>query len=126
MKKPTSNSVKKNNNTSAKKQDATGCKEQLTLETVEIYIKYKAFDVIGNGNYRRYVNSCREKNEPWAVEITQAVSQITAATKTIQSLVNDLQNNNKTGKPQCTRFENTAILFDPFPPLQVSTRYARQ
>ena len=74
--------------------------ESLSLQTVEQYVKYKAFDVIGNGNYRRYVNNCKEKNEPWALEITNAVAQMSALTKSIQSLVNDLQKNNKTGASQ--------------------------
>lgn len=63
----------------------------LTLEDVEAYVKYKSFDVIGNGSYRKFVNSMRDKSESWAVELLGHVQAVLGAVKYIQSLVADLQ-----------------------------------
>ena len=67
------------------------------LHDIETYVKFRAFDVIGNGSYRKYVNSCREKGESWAVRMQESVMQASSATKMIQQLVSDLQKANKTG-----------------------------
>jgi hypothetical protein len=70
---------------------------KITLENMKNYIKYKSFDVIGNGNYRRYVNTCKEKQEKWAAETVRSVHKVASMVKTIHNLVSDLQTNNKLG-----------------------------
>lgn len=64
---------------------------------METYVKYKAFDVIGNGTYRRYVNNCKEKGDEWALSMMQSVTEVTSVVRGIQTLVNDLQTANKSG-----------------------------
>lgn len=71
--------------------------DPLTLADVETYVKFKAFDVIGNGSYRKYVNSCRERGEDWAQKMMESVGQVLSATKRVQHLVSDLQSAGKNG-----------------------------
>jgi hypothetical protein len=61
----------KTQSTRPKKRKRRAADNELTIDVMETYVKFKSFDVIGNGTYRRYVNSCREKGEPWAVKMTQ-------------------------------------------------------
>ncbi len=58
----------------SKKRKRKTTESELTIESMETYVKFKSFDVIGNGTYRRYVNSCKEKGEPWAIKMTQGLS----------------------------------------------------
>eukprot|EP00961_Rhodomonas_salina_P254100 3434172-Rhodomonas_salina.1 len=69
----------------------------LSLADVEGYVRFRAFDVIGNGAYRRYVNACKEKDEPWAVDISRCVLDVGSAVRTIQTYVADLQDSKKSG-----------------------------
>ena len=77
--------------------DAGGMDANVHVHDIETYVKFRAFDVIGNGSYRKYVNSCRERGESWAVRMQESVVQANSATKVIQQLVSDLQKANKTG-----------------------------
>ena len=54
----------------SKKRKRKTTETELTLDAMETYVKFKSFDVIGNGTYRRYVNMCKEKGEDWAVKMT--------------------------------------------------------
>jgi hypothetical protein len=83
--------------TRPKKRKRRATDNELTIEVMETYVKFKSFDVIGNGTYRRYLNSCKEKGESWAVKMTQAISDFTAKIKVIHGLVTDLQNSEKNG-----------------------------
>lgn len=92
--------------------------QPLTLEDVEAYVKYKAFDVIGNGSYRKYVNSVKERGESWATDVLQHVSAVSAAVKYIQTLVGDLQNAyNRRGLYQLCQ----AVIENNTPPIDQAT-----
>ncbi len=60
--------------TRQKKRKRRAAESEITVDVMETYVKFKSFDVIGNGTYRRYVNSCKEKGEQWAVKMTQGFS----------------------------------------------------
>jgi hypothetical protein len=66
------------------------CK-QLSIEAVEMYVKYRSFDVIGCGSYRKYVNARKEAGEAWAGKMLRCVGEVTAAVRTVHGLVEDLQ-----------------------------------
>ncbi len=66
------------------------CK-QLSIEAVEMYVKYRSFDVIGCGGYRKYVNARKEAGEAWAGKMLRCVGEVTAAVRTVHGLVEDLQ-----------------------------------
>ena len=69
----------------------------ISIKDIEGYVRFKAFDVIGNGAYRRYVNLCKEKDEEWAVTVHKCVNDVNGVVKTIQTYVNDLQESNQVG-----------------------------
>lgn len=70
---------------------------KLTLVDVETYVKFKAFDVIGNGTYRKYVNISKDKGDQWAKTMLNSIATVNSSTKIVQALVADLQSSNKTG-----------------------------
>ncbi len=63
----------------------------LKIEDVQAYVTYKAFDVIGNGTYRKFVNHAKEKDEQWACKTIASIVAIQTTFKQIQVFVNDLQ-----------------------------------
>ena len=62
----------------------------LTLESVEAYVRYRSFDVIGCGSYRKYVNAAKDACESWAVDMLGHVAAFQASVRVVQSLVDDL------------------------------------
>eukprot|EP00961_Rhodomonas_salina_P095330 1282502-Rhodomonas_salina.1 len=69
----------------------------LQLEDTTTYIKYRIFDVVGNGAYRKHLLACKDVGQKWAVDMNSSVVRVNAASKAIQVLINDLQQNKKTG-----------------------------
>jgi len=53
------------------------------LKSFKNYFLAKAFDVVGNGTYRKHLAHCKEVGDPWAVEMTLSI-------QTVQGLIKDV------------------------------------
>jgi hypothetical protein len=53
------------------------------LKQFRNYFLAKAFDVVGNGTYRKHLAHCKDVGDPWAVEMTLSI-------QTVQSLIKDV------------------------------------
>lgn len=63
---------------------------ELTYGMFKNYFLAKAFDVVGNGSYRKHLAQCKEVGDPWAVEMSNSVqvvqSQIRELVMSVQAM----------------------------------------
>eukprot|EP00961_Rhodomonas_salina_P088195 1186339-Rhodomonas_salina.1 len=67
-----------------------GVQEAVSLDCMENYVLYKAFDIISEGSYKKLVVRSKETNEQWAVELHGKVQRVTAVIKSVLQEVNCL------------------------------------
>lgn len=59
----------------------------ISLDVFRGYFLAKAFDVVGNGSYKKHLSQCREVGDPWAVEMTNSVQAVQNCIKEIAASV---------------------------------------
>lgn len=59
----------------------------LDLDTFRGYFFAKAFDVVGNGSYKKHISQCKEVGDPWAVEMTNSIQVVQAHIRDIAGAV---------------------------------------
>jgi hypothetical protein len=62
-----------------------------TQDTFSKFFYAKALDVISDGGYKKYIVSCREAGEPWAMHTHIAVQQVHAVIRRMSRLLTELQ-----------------------------------
>lgn len=61
--------------------------QSVTLEVFKSYFFAKAFDVVGNGSYKKHLSQCKDVGDPWAVEMTNSVQAVQAYIRDINLAV---------------------------------------
>lgn len=59
----------------------------LGLDAFKSYFFAKAFDVVGNGAYKKHLSQCKEVGDPWAVEMTNSIQAVQAHIRDITAAV---------------------------------------
>lgn len=62
----------------------------LTKHQFQHYFLVKAYDVIGNGSYKKHLSKCKEIGDPWAIEMCQSVHQVQSLLKEITLTVHEM------------------------------------
>ena len=62
----------------------------LTLKEFRDFFLVKAFDVVGNGTYRKHLARCKEGGDPWAVEMSNSVQTMQAHIRDVVSAVQSM------------------------------------
>jgi hypothetical protein len=61
-----------------------------TLDQFKNFFLLKAFDIIGNGTFKKHLSKCKETNDPWAINMTNDVQQIQTILKDLYTKVSEL------------------------------------
>lgn len=64
--------------------------QALTFDQFANYVHFKAFDVIGDGQYRKFLVKCRDNSEMWAINIFQDVQSVNSLIKQVSTEINKL------------------------------------
>lgn len=64
--------------------------EECTYEEFKNFFYAKAFDVIGNGTFRKHLAKCRDAGDPWAVKMSLHVQAVQGHIKAIHSTVHSM------------------------------------
>lgn len=64
--------------------------ECFTLDQFKNFFFAKAFDIIGNGQYKKYLAKCKEANDLWAVTMINDVSVVQNKIRDLQLKINDI------------------------------------
>lgn len=67
----------------------------VTYEQFRDFLHMKAFDVIGDNSYRRYVVQCKDNGDDWAQRMCVGVQQMNNCIKKVSTLVDSLQTDGK-------------------------------
>lgn len=60
---------------------------QVTLAVFKDFFLAKAYDVVGNGTYRKHLSRCKDGGDPWAVDMSSNIQCMQAHIKEITSAV---------------------------------------
>jgi hypothetical protein len=78
-----------------------------TYETFSNFLNAKALDVISDGAYKKYIVSCREAGEPWAVQTHISVQQVQTVVRRMSRILVELQASGNSRLAQvCTAASN--------------------
>jgi hypothetical protein len=58
-----------------------------TMEEFVNFFHAKAFDVVGNGSFKKHLTKCKDAGDPWAVEMAQHIQNVQAQIKEIGSVI---------------------------------------
>ena len=62
-----------------------------TLEDFTHFFNARAYDIIGEGSFRKHLNSCKEARDEWAVSMSSGLQKVVSTIKAIHSLVAKLE-----------------------------------
>jgi hypothetical protein len=65
--------------------------KKTTFQTFSNFFNAKALDVISDGAYKKYIVSCREAGEPWALQTHIAVQQVQTVVRKMSRILVELQ-----------------------------------
>jgi len=61
--------------------------QHCTLQEFKSFFNAKAFDVIGNGTFRKHLAKCKEAGDPWAVDMGAHIQSVQAHIKDVTSAI---------------------------------------
>ena len=64
-----------------------------TLDEFRGFFHAKAFDVVGNGTYRKHLAKCKETGDHWAVTMGAQIHEVQSQIREVQSAVQDMPRN---------------------------------
>ena len=56
------------------------------------YLLFKAFDIISDGSYRRFVLKQKHSGDKWAIDLHMCIHEVSSSVKSVTKLVHCLQN----------------------------------
>ena len=60
---------------------------ECSLDEFRGFFLAKAFDVIGNGTYRKHIARCKDSGDPWAIAMAAHVQTMQAQIREVQAAV---------------------------------------
>lgn len=85
------------------------------------FIRFKAYDMIGRGEYKKFVTTSKDQQQPWAVEMHNSVAQVVSAQKALLVGISAL----KTMEQDWLHSFCTCIVESSVPPCKVFERYSQ-
>lgn len=64
-----------------------------TVEEFKQFFNARAYDIIGEGTFRRHLNACRESRDEWAIHMSNGLQKVTANIKNVHALISKLEEN---------------------------------
>ena len=61
-----------------------------TVSEFQSFFHAKAFDIIGNGTFKKHLAKCKEANDMWAIQMTADIQTIQNKIRDIQVLVHEI------------------------------------
>lgn len=62
-----------------------------TIEDFTHFFNARAYDIIGEGSFRKHLNSCKEAKDKWALNMSSGLQKVVANIKTVHALISKLE-----------------------------------